>query len=136
MLAHPFGMNQVRETLRMERAAPAVQQGPHASGGRHRLALQRHLPAGGIRGGVRVETARAEHAPVRHLAVARIDQVRARVQRVQYRVQAAELAGIDQVDLVDDDDVGHFDLVDQHVHDGTVVVVMGGQARSDRKWAS
>ncbi len=126
MLAQPFGVDQVGEAARMERAPTPVNEAADAVGValRHMLAAQLGLPARRGRGRLEVEAPGVEHLVERHLAEARGHDLGARVQRVQQRHQPFAFGVVDQIDLVQHDHVAELDLFDQQIDHGAVVLVV------------
>ena len=58
----------------------------------------------------------------RHVAEARVDQHRARIEAVQDVPEPRERLGADEIGLVHDDHIAELDLLDQHFDDRAIVV--------------
>ena len=62
----------------------------------------------------------------------RIDQLGARIERMQDAPEFGERFGIDEIRLVDHDHIAELDLRDQHFHDRAVMFIAGSSLARPR----
>ena len=70
-----------------------------------------------------VEPAGVQHLVQRHTGHAGLDEFRIGVERPNDLARGIELFGLCRIDLVQNDDVGEFDLIDEQIDQRAVVLL-------------